>query len=343
MPFHRIFKGEMYLLFMSYLKNISRDKIQNIYSFSISKSKEGFGQRRIARLIKKNFNEIISEGAISNWIYLKKHPFGNEKTQFKLIARPKKEELFNLYILQKNSAQKIAEKYNISTVTAIKWIKFYNFQPRTHKESMNTPKIRENLRNLKLKKPTKKFEFLSKEKAYILGVLCGDGFICSKNIRFEIRKDEDFIQEFTKCFTQVYGINYNYHFYAKKSSFVLYVSNETICSDLLRYGKFGTFEWSIPKEIFQFKDEKFASFFLRGIFDSEGSSSRYCVSMSSANEKGIKEIGMLLNKFAISNKIFKTKKGYYVLYITKRERLKRFREEIGFSIKRKMEPLNNLK
>jgi DNA-binding transcriptional regulator WhiA len=218
----------------------------------------------------------------------------------------------------------------------------YEIKTRSHKQSMNTENIKNELREQKLRRPTKKFNPLSTEKAYILGVLCGDGSISSKSIRFEIKKDEEFIQEFSNCLKEVYGLEYKYSYYTKRNSYVLYASTEIICQDLLRYGNFKTFEWTIPKEIINSKKKKIKSMFLRGIFDSEGSSSRYCVSMSSANEFGIGQVSKLLDSLNIQNKIMKTKRGYYILYITKRERLIKFREDVGFTIKRKMEPLKSL-
>jgi intein-encoded DNA endonuclease-like protein len=328
---------------MSYRDYLSREEISQIYNFTIEKRKEGFGQRKISRMISEKFNQNISEGAISNWIFYNKKPFGNERTQFKAKQKPKKEEIQRLYINNKESAQRIAKKYNVATITFINWLKSYKIDLRTHVQSMNTENIKKELREKKLRRPTKEFSKLSPEKAYILGVLCGDGCISERYIRFEIRKDEEFIREFVKCIKEVYGLDYKYYYYAKRDSFVNYISNQIICSDLLRYGKFKTFEWNIPEEIIDCKEEENSSMFLRGLFDSEGSSSKYCVSMSSANENGIKQASELLKKLKIENKIMKTKEGYYILYITKRERLKRFREKIGFTIKRKMELINNLK
>lgn len=326
-----------------YYKTISREEILNIYDFAMKKRKEGFGQRNISKMIKEKFGKEISEGAISNWIFYKRIPFGNEKTQFKSLSKPKKEALYELYIKRKQSAQKMAKLYKVSTIVVINWLKYYSIKPRTHLESMNTELIKKELRAKKLRKPTKSFSNLSSAKAYILGVLCGDGSISKKSIRFEIRNDEEFIKKFAECLKQVYGLEYKYNYYQKRNSLVLYVSSEIICSDLLRYGKFKTLEWNIPVEILKTKDEKIISNFLRGVFDSEGSANRYCISMSSVNKTGVEGINFLLNKLDIENKIMIARKKYYILYITKRERLKRFRDKVGFTIKRKMEPLNLLK
>lgn len=328
---------------MIYQKNLTKEKILKIYNYAIKKRKENLGQRSISRKIKEKFSKTISEGTISNWIYKNRIPFGNEKTQFKPLKKPSKNQLIYLYEKQKKSAQEIAKYFQVSAIIVINWLKYYHISVRTHKDSMNTHLIKSVLRERKLKKPTKEFSVLSAEKAYMIGVLCGDGYINKKFIRFEIKKDEEFIKEFSRCLNEVYGIEYKYNYYRKRDSLVLYASNEIICSDLLRYCKFKTFEWYIPKEIINCKDKKTQSMFLRGLFDSEGSSSKYNISMSSANKEGIEQVSELLKKLEIENKISKIRSKYYQLYITKRERLKKFRDEIGFTIKRKMEPLNNLK
>ena len=48
---------------------------------------------------------------------------------------------------------------------------------------------------------------LNEDKAYILGVLCGDGWITTKS-RFGLNAiDLDFVQEFKRCIFEVYGLN----------------------------------------------------------------------------------------------------------------------------------------
>jgi len=323
--------------------NLSREKVLEIYRFVMDKRKDDLGQRNIYRLVKEKFENEISENTISSWIFYDRKPFGSEKTQFKSIPKPLKEELLELYINQKQSAQKLAKKYDVSTIIVINWLKDYSIKPRTHLESMNTDHIKLELSEQKIRRPTKEFFEMTKEKAYLLGVLCGDGCLCHNSIRLEIRYDEEFIKEFSRCLKEVYGLDYHYHYYSKRNSFVLYASSKIICEDLSRYGKFGTFEWKIPKEILNDSNGKFACGFLKGLFDSEGSASRYVISMSSANKTGIILASKLLSQLKIQNKVITTKRGYYILYITKRERLKSFKEKIGFTIKRKLEKLEYLK
>lgn len=323
--------------------NLPKKEVLKIYDFVKKKRKErGLGQRKIYRLVKKEFGKEINENTIAGWIFLGNIPFGFEKTQFKPLPKPKKEELHELYIKEKYSAQRLAEKYGVSTIIIINWLKSYAIKPRTHLQSMNTYRIKKELREKQLRKPTKEFSNLSSEKAYILGVLCGDGHINPSSIRFEIKFDEEFIKRFSQCFDMVYGLYFPYKYYKKRDSFVLYVSSEIICEDLLKYGKFGTLEWKVPEEILNCNDEKIISNFLRGIYDSEGSVAKSAVTISSVSKKGIKGISYLLKKLGIKNKIRLYRKKYYTLYIFRKERFKIYREKIGFTIKRKQERLNEM-
>ena len=76
-------------------KNLSRDEILSAYYFAIKKRKEGLGQRNISKIIKEEFGKEINESTISNWIYHGKVPFSNEKTQFKSLPKPKKEDIYD--------------------------------------------------------------------------------------------------------------------------------------------------------------------------------------------------------------------------------------------------------
>lgn len=318
---------------------LSREEILKIYEFVISKRKElGYGQHKLHLLVKNKFDKEINESTISGWIFRKIVPFANEKTQFKAKKKPEKEELYDLYIKHNQSAEKLSKKYNVSTIIVINWLKYYGIKTRTHLESMNTSNIKKELREKKLRRPTKEFSRLSPEKAYILGVLCGDGCINNKMAKLEIRKDKEFIEEFANCLKEVYGLEFKPYYYEKRNSFIVYAASEIVCKDLLGYGKFGTFEWNIPKEVL-ISNEKIKTNFLRGMFDSEGSVNKSVITMASANLKGLNSIKRMLKKVGIMNTIT-TRGKYSYLYICGREKLKTFKEKIGFTIKRKQERLN---
>lgn len=328
---------------MKFCNDLPREKVLSIYKFVIEKRNElNYGQRRLCRLVKERFNLDISENTISGWIFRKIMPFANEKTQFKAKPRPEKKELEELYIKHKQSAMKLGKKYDVSPIIVIHWIKDYGIKPRTHEESMNTYLIKKELAQKKLNMPNKEYLPLTPEKAYILGVLCGDAHINHRFVRLEIAHDRDFIEEFIECFRKVYGLDYKYTFYKPKNTLVSQINSQIICRDLLRYGNFRTENWNVPNEIMTTDNEKIIGSFLRGFYDSEGcSSSRCSITCSSINEKGLIQIADLLKRLGIESTLREQKNGkYYVLYIFRKERFKRFKERVGFTIQRKMDKLN---
>ncbi len=316
-----------------------REEVIEIYKFAIkTRKKYGYGQNKISKLIKENFNRDIVNNTVAGWLYLNNIPYNQEKTQFKSKPKPSKKELYNFYIKQKISSERLAKKYKVSTIIVINWLKSYNISVRTHKESMNTDLIKKELSNQKLIRPVKPYKKLSPEKAYVLGVLCGDAHINPKSIRFEIRYDEEFTKEFAKCIKKIYGIKYNYYYYKPRNSYVLYVSSQIISKDLMRYGDFNTYTWVTPKSILNSNDIKIIGNYLKGLFDSEGYVGPNYVSMSSISN-GIKDLPSLLNKLKINSKIYKYGK-YYSLGIRKQENLKKFQKLVNFIIIRKKEKLN---
>jgi hypothetical protein len=320
-------------------KIISRELVLEIHKFTLNLRKERkYGQRTIARKIKEKFGVNFSENTVSGWIHRNIIPFANEKTQFKPKPIPPKKDLYNLYIKNKISASRIARKYKVSTIIAINWLRENGIKPRTHTESMNTPNIKKELGDLKLTKPTKEYKKLSLEKAYILGVLCGDGYIDKNFAKLEIRKDKEFIEEFIRCIKSVYGIDYHYYYYKKRDSYISNIHSRIICKDLLAYGKFGTKEWGVPKCILNTDNLGLKSSFLKGVYDSEAHVGEYRVTLTSSSKKAIKGICRLLEQLSIKHIVYKHAK-YPVIGIKKKENLRLFKELIGFTIKRKMERL----
>jgi len=193
---------------------LSRSVILEIHKFVLDlRKKQNFGQRKLARKVKEQFKVNISENTISGWVHRHIVPYANEKTQFKPKPLPSKKQLSNLYIHKSLSASKIAKQFNVSTIIAINWLRHHNIQLRSHLESMNTKIIKKELREKSLTIPKKDYSKLTKEKAYLFGVLAGDGFIDKRTIRFEIKKDIEFIEEFSRCLESVYGIKYNFKYF----------------------------------------------------------------------------------------------------------------------------------
>lgn len=317
----------------------SRGLVLKIHNFVMKvRKEEQLGQTNITRKIKEKFGIAFSENTISGWIHRKIVPYDQEKTQFKSKPIPSRKTLYKLYVKRGLSASKIAPKFNVSIATTIDWLKRRGIEARNHTQSMNTLSIKEELRNKRLTRPVKSYNRLTHEKAYILGVLCGDAYIDKNVTKLEIKKDIDFIKEFAKCFEEVYGIKYKYYYYPRRDSYILYVTSQIISKDLMSYGCFRTLDWKIPREILKKHNKKIAASFLRGLYDSEGSVSQYVIKLTCKNKVALEEVSALLLKMDIKNTVKHYEKYSTVWICNKPNRIK-FKNKIGFIIKRKNDKL----
>jgi hypothetical protein len=323
-------------------KRVSRDTVLAIHAFVMDRrAKTGIGQRSLARQVAMRFSVHVSEATISGWIHRKLVPFANEQTQFKPKPVPPKEFLQELYVEKGWSASDIAQKYRVSIVIAINWLKKYSIQTRTHIQSMNKSSVKAKLRDKALTKPTTDYKKLTPEKAYVFGVLAGDGYINEKGFKLEIRNDTEFIEEFSRCIEIVYGIKYKSYYYNLRDTYLLTAGSEIIAKDLLEHGDFRTFTWRVPKEIRESDDRSIITPFLRGLYDSDGSINTYYLTLTVASQQGVIDTQQLLSKLGIESVIKYYRPKYPTLYLTRKPNLRLFKDLIGFTINRKMERLIN--
>jgi len=88
---------------------------------------------------------------------------------------------------------------------------------------------------------------------------------------------------------------------------------------------------------------KIIKLFFFWFYDSEGCVARSSIISASICEKGLKEISILLRKLEIESKLCPIDNGrYYVLYIFRKQRFKRFKERIGFTIVRKNNKIDEI-
>lgn len=186
------------------------------------------------------------------------------------------------------------------------------------------------------------------EKAYILGVLCGDGYVStSYRIGLEVC-DKEFLDYFQFCLKKVYGFkgNNSERVRIKKKHYIAVLCSKKIVKDLLNYTKsFKSKEWVIPNQIFN-STKRIKASFLKGFADSEGGvrlrrNGFAEISLTSGNKKSLIQIqSMLLKDFGIKSR-FKVRKigTVFVLYIGDYNSLVLFYTKIGFVIKRKLNTL----
>jgi len=249
---------------------------------------------------------------------------------------------------QGESTHTIAKLLNISHSTVMWHTKKLNISLRTKSEAN---KLAFKIGRLKVNKHLipESSRFLTKEKAYILGVLCGDGYvsfypnigtyqICLQTV------DKEFADEFDSCLQKVYVIKpYRKKIIVNKANwndkFEVRLCSKEACSDILSIGSFKTKIWFVPKIIKESSLQTQASF-LKGIFDSEGSveTNGKRINLTSTNLKGLKEIESLLCNFDIKSKINKQTRASN-LRIQDKNSIDNFKQNIGFTIKRKMSRL----
>ena len=258
------------------------------------------------------------------------------------------EKIKEMYLSDELPPYKIAKIMKCDTITIFNRLRDMGIKTRSYKESRQA-KTYEGVTKIKN-------SGLIPEKAYILGVLCGDAWISLKNYHVGLRViDLDFAEEFQKNIKIVYGLDSKIRIFKPgkenwSNQYVVQINSKLLCEDIVSYGNFNTDNWRVPKEIFESNDIKMIGNFLRGFYDSEGhvNPKEYVLKATSSNKEGFLDILNLLRKLGIhyitilkKHKNPKYKLGYEVL-ITGSDSYKFFKEYIGFSIKRKHDALLQL-
>lgn len=194
---------------------------------------------------------------------------------------------------------------------------------------------------------------LTKKKAYILGTLCGDGYVTTGyRVGLDVC-DKEFAEYFKYCLEKVYEVRCSIYKKVQKTTnfcatpkaqYKVMLVAKLVVKDLQRYSKsFKSKEWKVPEQIINAPKDIQAAF-ISGLSDSEasvrfrkGQSEIYICSGNIAPLIIIKEI--LRNNFYIDTHLEKANSGVVKIVITKYVCLKRFHDEIGFIIKRKQENL----
>ncbi|MBI2667740.1 hypothetical protein HYX17_03125 [Candidatus Woesearchaeota archaeon] len=272
------------------------------------------------------------------------------------IAKEEIEQFKQLY--QKGeSTRSIASKLNKSHSIIIYHLNKLNIKRRSRKEAAKLGVQSGRIRIFENQIPNSSKK-LSLEKAYILGVLCGDGFLIynSNKSVYQIglsAVDKEFVNEFRNSLSQVYRLNPTKEIHIPKISNWNNQSRTRLCSikaceNLLCYGKFGVKKWRVPERIKR-ADLEIQSQFIKGFFDSEGNVDEVGkrIRAFSINNNGLEDVKALLNGFGIESKIHskKNKKPRlpsYTLSVQDRKSIELFDKYINFTIIRKKDRLKQI-
>jgi len=261
-----------------------------------------------------------------------------------------KQKLEELYWKNNLSSREISRLFGVSHNIVLKRMRKYQISRR--------PLARE------IKNPS--FHELTEEKAYIMGVMCGDGCLwkgftkkkqitkITRQIEHHIRLvaiDKDFVDYFSDCVKKVYGVKPSYKFRKSKNTnwsdtHTVYCRQKSVFTDIESFGTFSTKSWRIPSQLLNSPNKEIVGSFLKGFFDSEGTvcAKRYnrYIRADSTNIKGLREIVYLLSILGIkTTKISKSRNCYHVS-ISNIDGLEKFYNNIGFSIQRKFKRLESI-
>ncbi len=194
---------------------------------------------------------------------------------------------------------------------------------------------------------------LTREKAYVLGTLCGDGWI-STGYRIGLGVcDRDFAEYFKYCLEKVYEtkcsirtkiVKPNKFCKNPKSKHVVSQVSKLIVKDLNRYSNsYSTKEWRVPKQIIE-ASIQLQSYFIRGFADSEGSvrarKRNTELVLCSGNPNGLKDISFMLSTtYGIKTTFSQRKNGVGVLTTSDYWSLLTYKNYINFTIRRKKNTL----
>lgn len=273
-----------------------------------------------------------------------------------VVTKDLQEKFKRLYEIDEESTLTIGKKFNINDVTVRKYLLLSGVKVR-NKSKASEIAIKNGRAKIpvpmqhKIPRSSKK---LTEEKAYVLGVLCGDGYIsCYKNCGYQIALqsiDKEFVDQFSKCLYDTYKLR------IKKSlikvnrprwndKYQSRICSKKVFRDLQKYHKnFKTFEWRVPSQIFK-SSKKIQAKFLQGFFDSEGhvSYKNKKIIGCSASFRGIIEIKKLLDCLDMKSSMIDYKgRNLKGIFIQDRKSIEIFSKKINFVIIRKRENLKKL-
>lgn len=196
---------------------------------------------------------------------------------------------------------------------------------------------------------------LTRAKAYIFGVLAGDGWLSYfpdagiYQIGLETI-DEEFADEFRRCLRSTYEVTPSKKKLVEKhpgwsDKHCTRLCCKAACEDLLSYGvPFRQDVWLVPPAIKNASPDIQASY-LKGFFDSEGSveTNGQRIKGTSSRLLGLEEISALLRNLGIKAKIIRqSKNDAYDVRIQDRASVELFAKYVGFTINRRKEKLQLL-
>jgi len=233
---------------------------------------------------------------------------------------------------QGKNCVEIARILNISPSTVRSWFKGH--KPMDWGKYKHNLKVRHTPREPNLQ-PTP-------ELSYLLGAYWSDGWLGEPDKRYEIglaAKDREFVVEFERCLRFVLGRDRPYKIREKKGLYIVEGYSLKLQEFLLNPIKHVDIVKAYPRE------------FLRGLFDGDGGvyagnkkGTSYPLVFFTTTDPVVLELAKIaLDILGIEYKVYlsnkRCKRLVYDLRIQKKDSILKFYREVGFTIKRKQETL----
>lgn len=189
---------------------------------------------------------------------------------------------------------------------------------------------------------------------YFIGLILGDGWVSHKRYLIEVGSTHPEIVDAFKDICISLGLKYNYYSrngkYRKKNPrgtiFKCNINSKSL-NMFFRECKLFDFHWLVPNIVLE--NSEILSGFLQGIYDAEGSISVYekgmaSIELSSKHATNLIPIKNLLwEQYLIKSSIIDSiNRSAAKLVINEYTSRIKFKEQIGFRLKRKQDKLNNM-
>ncbi len=246
------------------------------------------------------------------------------------------------------SATILADKFNVYPSTIVRVLRRNNILVRTYSQAATLALNEGRMKKNKIPSSLS----LNEDLSYILGVLCGDGYIdySDRRMTWQIGLDVidiEFVQRFSKALYNFFKINPTFRIRKQRKDrwniqYTVKLCSKEACTFINSIGLFKTRNWDIPLEI-KNSGLDVKSYFLKGFFDSEGGIDRAIgrVEATSINLGGLSGVGKLLEDLGIRYTILKTehrepnRDPKYTLRINAKNSIIDFYKSVGFTISRK--------
>jgi predicted DNA-binding protein YlxM (UPF0122 family) len=174
-------------------------------------------------------------------------------------------ELYDLYVTRKKSLQDIAQLYNVSRVAIYKKLKQYGIQQRTKSEARLEAQKQQKLPQQFFDINEKFFDTWSADMAYVLGLLITDGCVSESGTVSLSINDKDLLEKVRSAMGSNHKIEPSKY---QKNLYIFHFSRENMVKKLKELG-------IVPRKslVVKFPDVpyEYIPYFLRGVFDGDGS------------------------------------------------------------------------